>query len=142
MYYFIDLMDRQQLLISEKLFDRIWVYLRSLYLYLEYPLTGYGMEPDPAGFMVGQHSDYLDLLAEYGFLGFLIFLLTWSALLIMIRGELKPSHRSLYWVAVIIFHIIFMVNPILEVSSVTIMLFILPGISICFEGLCTLKLRE
>ena len=133
LYKFIDQMDFNKVAISEKLFNRIWVYLRSLYLYMEFPAFGFGVQPDPGTFMVGQHSDYLDILAEYGFVGFLVFLIPWIALLLAVRNELNIKARGIYWISVIIFHIMFVLNPVLEVSAITILFFILPGLCISFE---------
>lgn len=125
---FIDQMDYKTLDISEKLFNRIWVYLRSLFLFTEYPLLGFGVQPDPTQFLSGQHSDYLEILAEYGLVGFLVFLTAWLALLLTLRDHLPVSRRGIFWIAVITFHILFILNPVLEVSSVTMLFLILPGI--------------
>ena len=131
---FIDLLDYKKIEISTKLFDRIWIYLRSVFLFLQFPVVGFGVQPNRTEFMVGQHSDYLDLLAEYGLIGFLFFLLPWIALLLWVRNQLAVGHRGIYWVSVVVFHIIFMLNPILEVSAITMLFLILPGIIIGFES--------
>lgn len=130
---FITRMDYKSLDISEKLFNRIWVYLRSLFLFLEYPTLGYGFEADLNQIIIGQHSDYLDILSEYGLIGFLIFFLSFLALYRLMRQELIGSHRVLYWICVIVFHILLILNPVLEVSSVTVLFLLLPGLFFAFE---------
>lgn len=130
---FITRMDYNTLEISEKLFNRIWVYLRSLFLFLEYPLLGYGFQADLDQIIMGQHSDYLDILSEYGLIGFVIFLLSYLALFLMMRQELNRPHQALYWISVIVFHILMILNPVLEVSSVTVLFLLLPGLFFAFE---------
>lgn len=125
---FIYKIDFGLLAISEKLLNRIWVYLRSLILFLEFPFWGFGSEPDPTKYLSGQHSDYLEILAEYGLIGFLVFLIPWVLLLIKIRKEIKSAFIWNYWIAVIVFQFIFILNPVLEVSSVAVLFFIIPGL--------------
>lgn len=134
---FINQMDYKTIAISEKLFNRIWVYLRSLFLFNEYPLLGFGVEPNPTEFLTGQHSDYLEILAEYGMIGFLIFLVAWIALLMTMRSFLPQKTQGIFWVGVITFHILFILNPVLEVSSVTMLFLILPGILLEFRDATT-----
>ena len=134
---FITQMDYKTLAISEKLFNRIWVYLRSLFLFNEYPLLGFGVEPNPTEFLTGQHSDYLEILAEYGMIGFLVFLIAWIALLLTMRSFLPKKSQGIFWVGVITFHILFILNPVLEVSSVTMLFLILPGILLEFRETTT-----
>lgn len=121
-------LDFRTIQISEKLFNRIWVYFRSIVLFLQYPLLGYGVEPNPTQHMTGQHSDYLELLGEYGILGFLVFLMPWCYLLLKMRGQISEDRRHAYWIGVIIFHFIFILNPVLEVSSTTLLFLLLPGL--------------
>ena len=127
-WWLIDQMDYRTLAIPAKLFDRIWVYLRSIFLYLTFPFLGFGVKTNPDQYLSGKHSDYLDLLAEYGLIGFSIFLIGWVSFWLLIRSHLPRQNRSSFWFSLITFHFIFMLNPVLEVSSVTILGLLLPGL--------------
>lgn len=127
-YRFIQLIDYESISMPIRLLNRIWVYLRSIYLYLEYPLLGFGVEPMPSSFLSGQHSDYLDILAEYGLLGWFIFFIPWITALFIVRNSLPQKARRIYWVGVIVFHFLMIFNPILDILSVTIMFLVLPGL--------------
>lgn len=127
-WWLIDHMDYRTIAIPAKLFDRIWVYLRSVYLYLTFPLLGFGVQPEPDQFLSGKHSDYLDLLGEYGLIGFGLFLVGWVGFWLLVRSHLPDSRRSSFWISLITFQFIFMLNPVLEVSAVTILGLLLPGL--------------
>ncbi|PKK39922.1 hypothetical protein ABB02_00711 [Clostridiaceae bacterium JG1575] len=127
-------MDLGLLSFGGKLFSRIWVYLRSLMLYFQYPLLGFSQKVRPNGLLLGKHSEFLDLLAEYGIIGFGVFLLSWFGVLYFIGKHLSDKERGFYHLALWLFHVVFLVNPVWEVSSVMVLTVIVPGVLMTIDS--------
>lgn len=130
----IYLMDLRQLAALTKLVNRLRVYLKSVVIFQEHPLLGISPLPDRTLFDLGNHSDYFDLLAEYGLVGFILFLSTWLFLVILTTRNLPVKGRWTFLLALSSFHLVFFVNPVVDVSSVIVLFFILPGLLWDFAG--------
>lgn len=130
----IYLIDSRFFEISERLFNRIWVYLRSVVLYLLYPVFGFSVlvEKDV---LSGNHSDYLEILAEYGILGFLLFVVSWFGMLYLLKKRLPVELQGYYLIAIIGFSVAFILNPIWEVSSVTLLTTVLLALGFSYGGM-------
>lgn len=125
----IYLADLRLLRSSVSLVNRLRVYLKSIILYLDYPIRGISALADRANLELGYHSDYFDVLGEFGLVGFLVLMGLWIAMLYRIKNQTANQHQSLYSLSVLSFLILMFVNPVLEVSAVILFMVILPGLS-------------
>ena len=117
-----------------RLVSRLRVYLESVVLFQKYPLLGVSGQRDSWRYELGNHSDYFDTLAEYGLIGFLIFIVTAFLMYWLMIRELSGRHRVVYLMALLSFHIIFLVNPVYDVSSGVMLFFIIPGLLFYFDA--------
>ncbi|WP_459129370.1 hypothetical protein [Guggenheimella bovis] len=119
--------DMGTLNISEKLGNRLSVYLKSLSVYNYSPFVGL-LGLGKGDWPIGNHSFLLDVFSQFGMIGFIVFILIHGYIYLATRKELREDKRALYDILMLVYSMECFVNPSFEVSYIVWIFLLIPAL--------------